>query len=62
MTLILAFIFLVGLGGYIAIKNGDIPPNIVNVLLGLITAIASVNAVDRWANRGKEQGVDTDAG
>jgi len=52
----------VGLGGYIAIKNGDIPPNIVNVLLGLITAIASVNAVDRWANRGKEQGVDTDAG
>lgn len=61
-TLIVAFIFFSGLGGYQVIKEGDIPPNLVNVLLGLITAIGAVNAVDKWVNRGKaneEQGGDT---
>lgn len=52
-TLIVAFLFFCGIAAYLAIESGDIPPNLVNVLLGLITAIAGVNAVDSWVNRGR---------
>lgn len=51
-TLIIVFLFLSGIGAYTVIKSGDIPPNLVNVLLGLITAIGAVNAVDSWVSRG----------
>lgn len=52
-TLIVAFLFFCGIAAYLAIESGDIPPNLVNVLLGLITAIAGVNAVDSWVNKGR---------
>ena len=53
-TLILAFLFFCGLGVYLALtgENRDLPPNLVTVLIALIGAIAGVNAVDSWANRG----------
>lgn len=54
-TLIVAFLFFCGLATYLAITGEykDIPPNLVSVLIALITAIAGVNAVDSWAtNRG----------
>lgn len=53
-TLIVAFLFFCGLGAYLAItgETRDLPPNLVNVIIALITAIAGVNAVDSLANRG----------
>ena len=52
-TLIIAFLFFCGLGAYLAITGEarDLPPNLVNVIIALITAIAGVNAVDSWAQR-----------
>ena len=53
-TLIVAFLFFCGLGAYPIIlgRSDDLPINLVSVLIALITAIAGVNAVDSWANRG----------
>lgn len=52
-TLIIAFLFFCGLGAYLAItgETRDLPPNMVSVIIALITAIAGVNAVDSWAQR-----------
>jgi len=51
-TLIVAFLFFCVLGTYLAItgETRDMPPNLVSVIIALITAIAGVNAVDSWAN------------
>ena len=59
-TLILAFLFFCGLGVYLALtgENRDLPPNLVTVLIALIGAIAGVNAVDSWANRGGKRDED----
>ena len=56
-TLIVAFLFFCGLGVYLALtgETRDLPPNVVSVIIALITAIAGVNAVDRWASRGDYQ-------
>ena len=51
-TLIVAFLFFCGLGAWGFYRYGDIPPNLVSVLIALITAVAGVNAVDSWANKG----------
>lgn len=53
-TLILAFLFFCGLGVYLAMtgETRDLPPNLVTVIIALITAIAGVNAVDSWASKG----------
>lgn len=53
-TLIVAFLFFCGLGAYPIIlgRSDDLPINLVSVLIALITAIAGVNAVGSWANRG----------
>jgi hypothetical protein len=53
-TLIVAFLFFCGLGAYLAItgETRDLPPNLVNVIIALITAIAGVNAVESWASKG----------
>ena len=52
-TLIVAFLFFCGLGVYLAMtgESRDLPPNLVTVIIALITAIAGVNAVDSWAQR-----------
>ena len=52
-TLIVAFLFFCGLGVYLALSGEprDLPPNLVTVIIALITAIAGVNAVDSWAQR-----------
>lgn len=49
-TLIVAFLFFCGLGAYLAVtgEQRDIPPNLVNVILALVTAIAGVNAFESW--------------
>lgn len=59
-TLILAFLFFCGLGAYLAItsESRDLPPNLVSVIIALVTAIAGVNAVDSWANRGSKNNED----
>ena len=53
-TLILAFLFFCALGVWLALtgETRDLPPNLVTVIIALIGAIAGVNAVDSWANRG----------
>ena len=53
-TLIVAFLFFCGLGVWLALtgESRDLPPNLVTVIIALIGAIAGVNAVDSWANRG----------
>ena len=54
-TLIIAFLFFCGLSAYLAVTSEvrDLPPNMVSVIIALITAIAGVNAVDSWASRGR---------
>ena len=53
-TLIVAFFFFCALGVWLAMtgETRDLPPNLVTVIIALIGAIAGVNAVDSWANRG----------
>ncbi len=52
-TLIIAFLFFCGLGAYLAVTGEpqDLPPNLVSVIIALITAIAGVNAVESWTSR-----------
>lgn len=61
-TLIVAFLFFCGLGAYPIItgKADDLPPNVVSVIIALVTAIAGVNAVDSWASKGVTRGEKTD--
>lgn len=56
-TLIVAFLFFCGLGAYPIItgKSDDLPPNLVSVIIALITAIAGVNAVDRYVSGKREE-------
>ncbi len=53
-TLIVAFLFFCALGAYLAVTGEpqDLPPNLVSVIITLITAIAGVNAVESWAQKG----------
>ncbi|MGB9813545.1 MAG: hypothetical protein ACPLRZ_07560 [Thermovenabulum sp.] len=56
-TLIIAFLFFCILGAYLAItgETRDLPPNLVSVIIALITAIAGVNAVDSWARKERRE-------
>lgn len=44
-----------GLAIYMTIKTGDIPSNVVQIIIALITAVAGVNIADSFANRGNGQ-------
>lgn len=50
-TLILLIFIFSGIGIWSVIKYGDIPTNLVNVIIGLITAIAGINIAEKFATR-----------
>lgn len=51
-TIIIVFVSFSVIGGYLAIKTGDIPPNIATLLGSMALIIGGVNAVDSWASKG----------
>ncbi|MNP24502.1 hypothetical protein D3C76_1172660 [compost metagenome] len=44
-----------GFAGYTIFKNGDVPSNVVQIIIALITAVAGVNIADSFANRSNGQ-------
>lgn len=54
-TLIMAFLVAFIIAMYCVVTRGDIPPNMLTFLLGLVTAIGAVNGV-RMATQNKTQG------
>lgn len=54
--LIWTFLISTVIGLYIAVKFGDMPPNLVNFLGWLIGAIAGINAMSRYVERKEPPG------
>lgn len=50
-TIIIVFIAFSVIGGYLAIKSGDIPQNIATLLGSMALIIGGVNAVDSFVNK-----------